>query len=246
MYSSTQYRRTEKLKTKYNFSSSLFPKLPNKKYQIIYCDPPWDYGGVLQYNQNAVKERNPDWKKPISVSSSHMHYPTVSLEVLKTLDIQSIADDDCLLYMWTTNPKLAEAIELGAAWGFQYKTVAFIWNKGRFVPGNYTGSLAEQVLVFKKNKGKIPQPRGLRNVRQLVEDPFSASDYVFYLKKLRTKHSKKPKEIREKIHFMHPTNSKIEIFSRQDDENSNYFENWDFWGLESLQNKDKLSIFSLT
>lgn len=68
--------------------------------------------------------------------------------------------------MWTTNPHLKQAIELGEHWGFEYKTVAFIWDKQSHNPGQYTLSNCELCLVFKKEK--IPQPRGVRNIQQLL------------------------------------------------------------------------------
>lgn len=130
---------------------------------------------------------------------------------LKKLDVQSIADDNCLLFMWTTGPHLAQAIELGVAWGFEYKTIAFVWDKQIHNPGRYTLSQTELCLVFKK--GKIPTPRGARNIRQLVS-----------LK--RSAHSEKPEQVIEGITKMFPTQKKIELFARR-----NYV-GWDNWGLE--------------
>lgn len=40
IYDAEQKRRTVR-----NDLPSLYPDLPEKKYDIIYCDPPWDYGG---------------------------------------------------------------------------------------------------------------------------------------------------------------------------------------------------------
>ena len=88
---------------------------------------------------------------------------------LKKIPIENIAEDDCLLFMWTSSPHLDQAIQLGTAWGFKYRTVAFVWNKGVHNPGQYTLSYCELCLVFKK--GKLPQPRGARNVKQLINAP---------------------------------------------------------------------------
>ena len=90
----------------------------------------------------------------------------MKLKQLNELDVNSIAADDCILFMWTTGPQMANSIELGEAWGFEYKTVAFVWDKMVHNPGRYTLSQTEFVLAFKK--GKFPQPRGARNVRQMV------------------------------------------------------------------------------
>jgi N6-adenosine-specific RNA methylase IME4 len=97
------------------------------------------------------------------------------------------------------------------AWGFKYKTVAFVWEKQKTNPGNYTMSQCELCLVGKR--GKIPGPRGTRNERQFISE-------------MRTRHSTKPTEIRNRIVRMFPTQRKIELFAR------NTSEGWDVWGNE--------------
>lgn len=207
LYHVQQYKRT-----KINPLKDVFPDLPNKKYQIIYMDPPWDYGGKMQYDKSTIKSQNIGFEKKIFLSSSSFQYPTLKLKDLKELNIKSIADDkSCLLFMWTTGPQFANSIELGESWGFEYKTVAFVWNKMIHNPGRYTLSQTEFCIVFKK--GTIPSPRGARNVRQLIEVP-------------RGPHSEKPIEVIAGITRMFPQQSKIELFAR------NNYNGWDNWGLE--------------
>lgn len=78
------------------------------KYQIIYADPPWSYrsGKVNGAAQN--------------------HYPTMSDEQLYQLPVSTLAADTCVLFLWCTFPKLPEALKLIKAWGFTFKTVAFV------------------------------------------------------------------------------------------------------------------------
>ena len=198
-------------RTRHNPLDSVFPKLPEKKYSILYADPPWHYNGKMQYDRSAVVDLNQNWEKNIFISSACFKYPTVKTSHLKELPVGQIAEGDSLLFMWTTNPHLAQAIELGNAWGFEYKTVAFVWNKMSHNPGHYTVSYCELCLLFKR--GRIPRPRGARNIKQLVEIP-------------RREHSKKPEQVAEGIEKMFPTQSKIELFARG---NRN---NWDSWGLD--------------
>ncbi len=205
------YNVDAKNRTKINPLENIYPSLPEKKYQIIYADPPWDYGGKMQYDKSSIKTENIDFKKNIFISSAAFKYPTLKIKELKNLNISSIAADDCLLFMWTTGPQLANSIELGEAWGFEYKTVAFVWDKMMHNPGRYTLSQTEFCLVFKK--GKIPSPRGARNIRQLLSIP-------------RGEHSAKPEAVIEGITKMFPYQEKIELFARK-----NYF-GWDNWGLE--------------
>ena len=210
------YNVQQKKRTKINPLNEIFPSLPNKKYQIIYADPPWDYGGKMQYDKTTIKEENVGFKKKIFLSSAEFKYPTLKLKHLKELNVESIASDDCLLFMWTTGPHMANAIKLGTAWGFEYKTVAFVWDKMIHNPGRYTLSQTEFVLAFKR--GKFPQPRGARNIRQMLQ-------------MRRGEHSVKPLQIIDGITKMFPEQEKIELFAR------NNYVGWDNWGLEIPDSK---------
>lgn len=207
----SKYNPEAKRRTKRNPLKELYPALPNKKYSVIYADPPWDYGGKMQYDKSSIKTINTGFEKNVFISAANFKYPTVKLNDLKMLDVQSITEDDCILFMWTTGPQMSNSIELGEAWGFEYKTVAFVWDKQVHNPGRYTLSQTEFVLAFKK--GKFPTPRGARNVRQLVSVH-------------RGEHSEKPEIVIDGITKMFPEQNKIELFARR-----NYF-GWDNWGLE--------------
>ena len=187
-----------------------YPKLPNTKFDIIYADPPWHYNGKLQFDKSSKGQESLDPSKNIFISTPGFKYPTLKTEKLKQIPIENIAANDCLLFMWTSNPHLAQAIELGKAWGFEYRTVAFVWDKGMHNPGKYTLSYCELCLLFKH--GKIPMPRGARNVKQLVRVP-------------RGKHSEKPKEVMDGIEAMFPQQKRIELFAREE------VKGWKNWGL---------------
>ena len=202
--------------TKINPLEDLYPILPNKKYDIIYADPPWDYGGKMQFDRSSLKKINKNYNKDIFISSASFKYPTLKLKELTKLDVKSISSPDCILFMWTTGPQFENSIILGKSWGFDYRTVAFVWDKMVHNPGQYTLSQTEFCLIFKK--GKIPKPRGARNIKQLVTSK-------------RGKHSEKPNEVIERITKMFPNQKKIELFARQN------HEHWDNWGLEIPNNK---------
>lgn len=177
---------------------------PDKKYRIVYADPPWDYDGRIQHNGS------------LTTGSAVFHYPVMSMLELEALPVESIAAPDSLLFMWTTGPQLDRSIEVGKAWGFTYKTIAFVWDKQRPNPGYYTMSSCELCLVFKR--GRIPQPRGVRNARQ-------------FLSEKRGRHSEKPGEIRHRIEQMFPEQDKIELFARE------RVPGWDAWGNEVEETK---------
>lgn len=200
-------------RTKISLLAQTYPPLPDSKFSIVYADPPWHYNGKLQFDRSGTLAENQDWQKDVFVSAASFKYPTLKTADLKKLDVHSIAEDDSLLFLWTTNPHLEQAIKLGNAWGFEYKTVAFVWNKMMHNPGQYTLSYCELCLLFKK--GRIPRPRGARNIKQLLNVP-------------RHQHSEKPDEVAHNIEKMFPTHKKIELFARA------RRPGWESWGLETI------------
>ena len=81
-------------------------------YQVIYADPPWEYVGSLQKNSGADD-----------------HYDTMPTKTICEMNVRGIADENCVLFIWGTWPKLPDTLEVLQAWGFEYKTVAFVWVK---------------------------------------------------------------------------------------------------------------------
>jgi N6-adenosine-specific RNA methylase IME4 len=207
----TIYNAEQKRRTFRNDLPEFYPDLPEKKYAIIYADPPWDYNGKMQFDKSSKSIDKINLDRNIFISSANFKYPTVKTEILKKIPVYEISEEDCLLFMWVTNPHLAQGIELGKAWGFEYRTVAFVWDKMVHNPGQYTLSYCELCLVFKR--GRIPKPRGARNITQLVREP-------------RGEHSEKPNEVQKRIEAMFPTQKKIELFARKKPIN------WDVWGLD--------------
>lgn len=171
------------------------------RYDIIYADPPWDYKGQFQH---AGPKSN-------TTGSAKSHYQTMKVDDLQRLAVRKIVSDDALLFMWSSSPHLNQAISLMPSWGFDYVTIGFVWDKQRVNPGYYTLSQCEICLIGKK--GRIPTPRGARNVRQLVSS-------------VRGEHSAKPEEVRNRIVQMFPTQSKIELFARSRSPG------WACWGNE--------------
>ena len=170
-------------------------------YKIIYADPPWTF---KNYN-NKTSNTNADH-----------HYPCMSMEEIKNLPVQDIADKDCILFLWCTDPLLNKQIEVIDAWGFTYKTVGFYWAKQtknktfhRSCIGYWTRSNPEICLLATKGKPK----RVGTKVDKLVCCP-------------RDKHSKKPAIIRDKIVELCGDLPRIELFARQ------RTEGWDTFGDE--------------
>ncbi len=170
----------------------------DNKYKIIYADPPW------KYNDNGCQ------------GAAEKIYGTLSIDELGQLPIDKIADQDCVLFLWATYPKMQEALELIERWGFTYKSIGFQWiklnksGKGYFFGlGRWTRGNTEPCLIATKGKPK----RISASVGQLVFSPLR-------------KHSQKPDEVRKKIVDLVGDLPKIELFARQ------YATGWDCWGDE--------------
>jgi len=171
-----------------------------KKYQIIYADCPWRYN-FSKDNKDRIE----------------VHYPTMALEDIKRLVIPS--EDNAVLYLWATAPKLVEALEVVKAWGFDYKT-NMTWDKEWIGMGYWFRGEHEHLLVGVKGKFSPPPPK-LRVSSMLHEK--------------RTKHSKKPDIVRKWINLWYPDKSKLELFARKPDnvlfEDASW-KGWDVWGNE--------------
>ncbi|MBR1676609.1 MAG: adenine methyltransferase [Clostridia bacterium] len=174
----------------------------NKKYDVIYADPPWRF---LTYSEKG-KGR-----------SAERHYPTMAKEDIQKLPVNRISTKDCVLFLWVTAPCLIEGLELIKAWGFTYKTVAFTWvkqNKRNDKPfmglGYYTRANAEYCLIA--TKGKVLE-RKSRSVSSVV---------ISHIER----HSKKPDEVRKRIVELYGNRPRIELFARE------YSDGWDCFGNE--------------
>ena len=179
---------------------------PDKKYQIIYADPPWSFGGGGVYQ---------DSNRPVRSTASQ--YLLTNTKDLCLLPVSTISADNSLLFMWVTDQHIPDALNLMDAWGFRYCTVAFYWVK-KYANGSqcsnvgcWTMKNCEQVLLGLK--GKPMHLKKKRNIKQLVEAE-------------RTKHSQKPAEVRERIVQLCGDLPRIELFARQKTEG------WDVWGNE--------------
>lgn len=172
-----------------------------KKYNIIYADPPWAYRTYSKKGQGR---------------SAESHYPTMNIEDIKALPVGELADKDCALFLWITFPCLYEALEVLEAWGFSYKTVAFVWVKqNRKNDDLFTGmgywTRANAEICILATKG---HPRRVNaGVRQVILSHVE-------------EHSKKPDEARDRIVQLMGDLPRIELFARQSPEG------WDVWGNE--------------
>ena len=116
----------------------------DKKYQIIYADPPW------RYQDKGCS------------GSAEKHYSTMGIEDICSLPVKEIADKNAILFVWVTYPMLVEGLKLIEAWGFKYKTIGFQWiktNKKTRIPFS---------SVLDAGRAETPNAASLRRVGKLA------------------------------------------------------------------------------
>ncbi len=136
--------------------------------------------------------------------SVEAHYATMPTEDIMRLPVGELAAKDCALFLWVTMPKLFEAQRVIKAWGFEFKTVAFVWVKRNpnantlfWGLGCWTRTNAELCLLATRGKPK----RLARNVHQVIISPVE-------------EHSKKPGETRRRIEALMGDLPRVELFAR--------------------------------
>ena len=160
---------------------------PNKKYNIIYADPPWSYKGKMMN------------------SSVTDHYSVMTINDICNLPVKKIANKNCILFMWVTLPKLNEFMKVVNDWGFDYKSTAFVWCKKNKISdsfflglGRWTRANPEICILATKGKTK----RLSQSIRQLQVFPIQ-------------EHSKKPNKFRDLIIELVGNLPRIELFARE-------------------------------
>ena len=158
---------------------------PQKKYKIIYADPPWHFND--RADTRGVENK----------------YSTMFTEDIKNLPVNDIADEDCVLFCWVVFPMLQEGLDVIKSWGFEYKTLGFTWVKkfttGRYFMGmgNWTRSNTEVVLIGVKGKPK----RMDAGINQIIDS-------------VPKEHSQKPDIVRQRIVELCGDLPRIELFAR--------------------------------
>ncbi len=108
-------------------------QVKDKKYRIIYADPPWKYGNSM----------------PLGTTEPQDYYLLMDTHDICAMPIKDITEKDAVLFLWSTSPHLPEALEVAKAWGFTYKTT-FIWDKIKHNMGHYNSVRHEVLLVCTK------------------------------------------------------------------------------------------------
>lgn len=93
-------------------------------------------------------------RKSTALQGAPAPYATMSIEELRRMPVRSMAARDCVLHMWVVDANLEQALEIGRAWGFTYKSRGLTWDKGRMSGGWWLRKEAEIALLFTRGKPK--------------------------------------------------------------------------------------------
>ena len=200
-----------------------FGDLVPGRYGVILADPPWRFRTYSAKGRDRCPDGIP--RALQRQNRPERHYPTLQIDEIKALPVADLAAPDCVLFLWATDPMLPQALAVGAAWGFAYKTVAFYWAKLRregsarhllheqpahklfpIGTGYWTRPNPEQCLLFTRGKPK----RVSAAVRKLIIAQ-------------RREHSRKPDETAERIEAL-VDGPYCELFARQTRGG------WESWG----------------
>lgn len=219
------------------------------RYRVLYADPPWQF----ETRSEKGRDRSPDAPLDFGVTAAPLlgeaereasgevrHYPTMPTDAIAALPVEEFAARDCVLFMWCVQAQLPDALRVGAAWGFTYKTIAFVWVKTvmleslvrvaleiaaklaagapflaewllRFTPiGPGYWTRGNPEICLMFTRGEPKRKPNGRGVRQLIFAPLR-------------EHSRKPDEIRTNIEAL-VDGPYLELFARTKPKD------WDVWG----------------
>jgi N6-adenosine-specific RNA methylase IME4 len=188
---------------------------PEGKFGVIVEDYEWDH----ETWSEAGKDRHAGNHYPTS-RDAH----TAEEIVRRTADRFACADDNCVLWMWTTVPHLAIALDVLRQRGFEYKS-HYIWCKEHIITGYWSRAKHEVLLIGVK--GNIPCPAMGTQDQSLIFAPSG-------------EHSEKPQCIMEMIERYFPTLPKLELNSRH------ARPGWTVWGLDAANTKSPMTEDSTT
>lgn len=171
---------------------------PAGGFGLIMADPPWSFD---------------NWSAKGEAKNAKAHYDCEPWEAIAGLPVWALAADDCLLWLWATNPMLPQALAVMSAWGFTFKTAGHwvkrtVNGKIAFGPGYVLRCAGEPFLI-----GVRGAPKTAKDVRSVFEGPLR-------------EHSRKPDEAFAIAEHLVPDVRRIELFSRE------FRTGWACWGNE--------------
>ncbi len=164
---------------------------PDARYQVIVIDPPWKYDTRAEDTTHRGKNL----------------YPDMTVEEICAVDVAGRAQENCVLWLWTTNAFMRDAYRCLDAWGFREKTI-LTWDKEILGLGDWLRNVTEHAILAVKGRPVI-----------------SLTNQTTIIREKRREHSRKPEAFYALVEGLCP-GSKLEMFSRA------ARPGWDAWGAE--------------
>ena len=176
---------------------------PDKKYSLIYADPPWKQskGGKKNVRENS--------------SGKPLDYSVLSLQEIENIlnQVTQITTENSIMFLWTIDKYLFEAQQIGERLGYKLHA-RMIWDKVTGIPAAFTVRYGHEYLLY-MYRGKLTP---------VAKDERGKIHTVF--REQVKKHSQKPEIAYQIIERLYPESTKLELFAR------NKRDGWDAWGNE--------------
>jgi N6-adenosine-specific RNA methylase IME4/ParB-like chromosome segregation protein Spo0J len=187
-----EFRHAERITRLIEISKRNTPLGIGQTFPVIYADPPWRPSEGTSSPNREIENQ----------------YPTMTTEAICALPVSALATEAAVLFLWSRAPNLPEALQVMAAWGFEYAT-SMVWVKHAIGTGYWVRNRHELLLIG--SRGGMPHPAPSTRPDSVIEAP-------------RREHSRKPDEAYALIEQMYPELPKIELFARQTRPG------WQVWG----------------
>lgn len=187
------------------------------RYRTIVADPPWDVKAGSAGGEYKVVEGKQVWNNH-GMPTRDLAYPPMSVASIRALPVYDLAEDDCHLYLWTTNGYLPDAFDVIHDWGFRYSTT-IVWAKTPFGGGGLGGKwrITTEFLLH-ATRGSLPGIGQIIGTWFHVKRPYEDG---------YPRHSAKPPSFQDRIEQVSP-GPYLEMFAR------GQRLGWDTWGNEAL------------
>lgn len=163
------------------------------RYRTIVADPPWRFGSA------ATK------------ADAGRYYDTMSIEEIRALRVEDMAEDDAHLWLWAVNGLMEEAYSVVRAWGFRPINL-LTWCKTQPGVGYYLRTNTEQCIFATRGKPMVPEDKAMAS----------------WFRWPRGAHSAKPDAFYDLVEQVSP-GPRVELFARRA-----RLGDWSYWGNESL------------
>lgn len=181
-----------------------------KKYKTIVIDPPWQYGIWGKGSGKGKDMKKAQSFKPHTQQLS-LPYLCMKINEIKALPIKQYADDNCELYLWTTQKYLPIAFDVLKGWGWKYCQTLSWCKKPRGTGQGGVFCPTTEFLILGRI-GKMPRVKRIDSTWWQIKRPHNS-------------HSTKPEFFQNMIETVSEP-PRLEIFARRKREG------WDVFGNE--------------